>query len=603
MERYSTIGKVVAIYIQDKKKGPRQLIEEGFFKKDLGLVGDIHSKGGNRQVSIFTEEGRNNIISSDIKGLCTERFHENITVKNLNLDKIKLGSRIIIGNTIQEVTEIGKNCFSQCNIIKEGKTCPLSREVIFTKIIKEGSIKIGDIVEIERELIFNDEINKYINNIINSIPMGIAISDLDGNIKIANGQLLRMFGYSFTEIREKKVSQLFKGWPTVKNIILSKNNFIDEEVFINAKTNKLRFNLSAYPLFDASGEIVDIIYIFNEFRKERKLANKIMGRQAIYTFDKIIGQNRGFKKLIEFSKKIADSKSTVLITGESGTGKEIFAQSIHNYGNRKDEPFVAINSGAIPKSLIESELFGYVEGAFTGAKKGGQPGKFEIADGGTIFLDEIGEMPYDMQTRLLRVIEEGVVSRIGGVDQKVVDVRIIAASNRDLKEEVKKGNFRRDLFYRLNVLPIEIPPLRERKEDIPILIDYFMKKVSKRLNKKEVPIRKEQMEKLINYEWPGNVRELENFIELIINMESVPIKLTNDNFKLDIKEFDDINGETLSLEQVEKKHIIKVLKKYSGNITHSAEVLGIGRNTLYRKIEKYKIDCSEIEQSSKMEQK
>ncbi|HFL3828564.1 TPA: sigma 54-interacting transcriptional regulator, partial [Clostridioides difficile] len=500
-------------------------------------------------------------------------------------------------------TEIGKNCFSQCNIIKEGKTCPLSREVIFTKIIKEGSIKIGDIVEIERELIFNDEINKYINNIINSIPMGIAISDLDGNIKIANGQLLRMFGYSFTEIREKKVSQLFKGWPTVKNIILSKNNFIDEEVFINAKTNKLRFNLSAYPLFDASGEIVDIIYIFNEFRKERKLANKIMGRQAIYTFDKIIGQNRGFKKLIEFSKKIADSKSTVLITGESGTGKEIFAQSIHNYGNRKDEPFVAINSGAIPKSLIESELFGYVEGAFTGAKKGGQPGKFEIADGGTIFLDEIGEMPYDMQTRLLRVIEEGVVSRIGGVDQKVVDVRIIAASNRDLKEEVKKGNFRRDLFYRLNVLPIEIPPLRERKEDIPILIDYFMKKVSKRLNKKEVPIRKEQMEKLINYEWPGNVRELENFIELIINMESVPIKLTNDNFKLDIKEFDDINGETLSLEQVEKKHIIKVLKKYSGNITHSAEVLGIGRNTLYRKIEKYKIDCSEIEQSSKMEQK
>jgi transcriptional regulator with PAS, ATPase and Fis domain len=603
MERYSTIGKVVAIYIQDKKKGPRQLIEEGFFKKDLGLVGDIHSKGGNRQVSIFTEEGRNNIISSDIKGLCTERFHENITVKNLNLDKIKLGSRIIIGNTIQEVTEIGKNCFSQCNIIKEGKTCPLSREVIFTKIIKEGSIKIGDIVEIERELIFNDEINKYINNIINSIPMGIAISDLDGNIKIANGQLLRMFGYSFTEIREKKVSQLFKGWPTVKNIILSKNNFIDEEVFINAKTNKLRFNLSAYPLFDASGEIVDIIYIFNEFRKERKLANKIMGRQAIYTFDKIIGQNRGFKKLIEFSKKIADSKSTVLITGESGTGKEIFAQSIHNYGNRKDEPFVAINSGAIPKSLIESELFGYVEGAFTGAKKGGQPGKFEIADGGTIFLDEIGEMPYDMQTRLLRVIEEGVVSRIGGVDQKVVDVRIIAASNRDLKEEVKKGNFRRDLFYRLNVLPIEIPPLRERKEDIPILIDYFMKKVSKRLNKKEVPIRKEQMEKLINYEWPGNVRELENFIELIINMESVPIKLTNDNFKLDIKEFDDIDGETLSLEQVEKKHIIKVLKKYSGNITHSAEVLGIGRNTLYRKIEKYKIDCSEIEQSSKMEQK
>ena len=595
-------GEVVASYLQDNKENPNQLIKEGYFEKDLGLVGDIHSKGEKRQVSIFTEEGREKILSSDLKGLCTERFHENIRVKNLNMDMLKLGSEIVIGETIQEISEIGKSCFPECNLIKEGKTCPLSKEVVFTRVIKEGNIKIGDFVKIEEGLIFKDEHYEYIKSITNSVPLGIIISDLEGNIKVVNKQALNMFGYIPNEMSEIKISKLFTSWATVKNVVLSKHNFIDEEVFVDARTNKLRFNLSAYPLFDSNGEVMDIIYVFNEFKKERKLANKIMGRQAIYTFDKIVGENQEFKKIIEFAKKIADSKSTILITGESGTGKEIFAQSIHNYGNRSEEPFVAINSGAIPKNLIESELFGYVEGAFTGAKKGGQPGKFEIADRGTIFLDEIGEMPYDMQNRLVRVIEEDTVSRIGATDQKVVDIRIIAASNRDLREEVKKGNFREDLFYRLNVLPIKLPPLRERKEDIPLLMNYFMKKVSKRLNKKEVPIDEKQMRELIYYEWPGNIRELENFVELVINMEHVPAKVVTSSLEVDKNEFEELKDEDLSLEYIEKNHIIKVLTTHSGNITHSAEALGIGRNTLYRKIEKYGVDCSEFEQGSIMEQ-
>lgn len=603
MGEYITIGEIVGIYIEEER-GARTLIEEGYFKEGLGLIGDIHSKGGSRQVSIFTEEGWDEIKSSEVKGLCTNRFNENIRVKSLNLEYAIPGNTIRIGKTLHEITEVGKACFPECNIIKNGKTCPLHREVIFTKVLKGGNIYIGDKLKIDKLLLCNNEpnvVNKYIYDIINSIPMGVIISDLNGNIKAANKEVLNMFGYTFKEIEKIKVPKLFKGWPTVKNVILSKHNFKDEEVFVNARTNKLRFNLSAYPLFGPSGEVLDIVYIFSEFKKERKLANRIMGRQAIYTFDKIIGENEEFKKTIEFSKKVADSKSTILITGESGTGKEVFAQSIHNYSNRRDEPFVAINSGAIPKSLIESELFGYVEGAFTGAKKGGQPGKFEIADGGTIFLDEIGEMPYDMQTRLLRVIEEGTVSRIGGLDQKVVDVRIIAASNRDLDEEVKKGNFRKDLYYRLKVLPIHIPPLRNRKEDIPLLIEYFMSKVSKRLNKRVVPISQEEMDILMNYDWPGNVRELENFVELMINMEYVPIKVEG---KKDIfqENIETVENKNLSLEYMEKCHIKKVLEKYSGNITHSAEALGIGRNTLYRKIKKYKIDCSRFEQRSIKEQ-
>lgn len=471
---------------------------------------------------------------------------------------------------------------------------------------------IEKILEIED---FNSQLmvsKKYIETIIDSIPMGIITSDLDGNIKGINDHALKMFGYSYSEMKKMTMSELFKGWHTVRNIVNSKKPFTDEEVFVNAKTNKLQFNLSAYPVLDHNEKVVDIIYEFNEIKKPRRLANKIMGRQAIYTFDKIIGNSEKLVNVIEFAKKVADSKSTILITGESGTGKEVLAQSIHNYSSRRDEVFVAINCGAIPRSLIESELFGYEEGAFTGAKKNGHPGKFEIADGGTIFLDEIAEMPLDLQTRLLRVIEEGTVSRIGGTNEKIVDVRIIAASNKDLQNEVLKGNFRKDLYYRLNVLPIKLPPLRERKEDIPLLIDYFMKRLSKKLNKKPVPITDEQMNVLMNYDWLGNVRELENFVELVINAESVffPFatignslktedSLKNDDKKRNCKEdYEDYSEEEMTLENVEKKHIIKVLKICSGNITLAADMLGIGRNTLYRKMKKYDINCSKIERCS-----
>ncbi|MCF6465150.1 sigma-54-dependent Fis family transcriptional regulator [Clostridium sp. Cult2] len=443
----------------------------------------------------------------------------------------------------------------------------------------------------------NMDYKEYVDSIIKNIPLGIAITGVDGYVKNANNQLLDMFGYKAMEIVDKPISNLFQNPNKIENLLQKQKSIIEEEVYVNARTNKVRFNLSAYPIHGTDGDRLDIVYIFNDVKKERKLANKILENKAIYTFDKIISQDENFNRIVCFAKEVSDSKSTILITGESGTGKEIFAQSIHNHSDRRNKPFVAINCGAIPKNLIESELFGYVEGAFTGAKKEGQPGKFEIAHEGTIFLDEIGEMPYSMQTRLLRVIEEGIVSRVGAIDQRVVDVRIIAASNRNLKEEVKEGNFRKDLFYRLNVLPIRIPPLRERKGDIPLLIDYFMSKISKRLNKKKIPIPKDIMEELMNYEWPGNVRELENFIELSINLGYVP-KESGDEGTIGLKEHIYNN---LLLEYIERKHIMEVLEIFSCNITKSAEALGIGRNTLYRKMDKYGIDCSNLEQWSGLE--
>lgn len=451
----------------------------------------------------------------------------------------------------------------------------------------------------------------YNETIIDSIAAGILTADLAGNIKTVNNHVADLFGYHRDEMKNMKIWNLFEGWDRVKATILKKQNLLEEEVFVNARINKLQLNLSTYPILDHEQCIRDIVFVFKEVKKVRKLANKIMGRQAIYTFDKIIGKNKDFVKVVEFAKKVANSRSNVLIMGESGTGKELFAQAIHNYSSRRDEPFVALNCGAIPRTLIESELFGYEEGAFTGAKSSGQPGKFEIADGGTIFLDEIGEMPLDMQTRLLRVIEEGTVSRIGGIKETVVDVRVIAATNKDLNEEVKKGNFRKDLFYRLNVLPVRLPPLRERKDDIPLLIQFFMQRVSKRLNRRSVKIPDEYMKNLIDYEWPGNIRELENLIELIVNTESIPERFkkcgssaavqqesSNEYMGLTICCENDI--EDLTLEDMERKHIQRVLNLYNGNITLCSKVLGIGRNTLYRKMQGYGIHCPIMERCSEM---
>jgi transcriptional regulator with PAS, ATPase and Fis domain len=251
--------------------------------------------------------------------------------------------------------------------------------------------------------------------------------------------------------------------------------------------------------------------VLNELKKSRKLAGKILSGKAIYTFDKIIGNNEKFLKTIDYAKKIADSRSTVLITGESGTGKEIFAQSIHNSSIRRDEAFIAVNCGAIPRTLIESELFGYEEGAFTGAKKGGNAGMFELADEGTIFLDEISELPISLQTTLLRVIQEKTIRPIGSDRIIPIDVRLIVATNKDLSKMVSENKFRQDLYYRLNVLNINIPPLRERKEDIPLLINEICKNNNRKINLSD-----EAIDFLKNYNCPGNIRELQNFINRLL---------------------------------------------------------------------------------------
>jgi len=325
-----------------------------------------------------------------------------------------------------------------------------------------------------------------------------------------------------------------------------------------------------------------------EFR-DMKLENRRL-RQNLsncYGLPSIIGESPSIKALISQIEKIANSDSTVLIYGESGTGKELVATTIHYLSKRRDKPLIKINSAAIPEGLVESELFGYEKGAFTGALKR-KPGRFELANGGTLFLDEVGDLPLSAQAKLLRVIQERSFERVGGTETVNVDVRLIAATNKNLLEEVKKGRFREDLYYRLNVIPIMIPPLRERREDIPLLIEHFLKKYNSRLGK-EVRLSKEALDALLSYDYPGNVRELENIIERVVVLSTDGVIKKEDLPFVSDKGEDRLVTLSEVSQRAEKEYIEKVLRLTGGNKTRAAELLGISRKTLWEKMNTYGI--------------
>jgi len=360
---------------------------------------------------------------------------------------------------------------------------------------------------------------KYLNKVMDSINSGIFAVDTSGVIKAVNNNACNMLDVKEDELINKNIDKILDNWEYIFEELRRKNAYENKEIIFLGTEKKKRFDLSVYPIKNKTDNIMGMVAIFKDMQNVYNLVNKYTGRSATYTFDDIVGKSDSILKVKEQAKNISSSPSTVLIQGESGTGKELIAQSIHNNSNRRNNCFVAINCGAIPKNLIESELFGYEEGAFTGAKRGGHPGKFELASGGTLFLDEIGEMPLDMQVNLLRVLQEGCITRLGGNKYINVDVRIIAATNKDLKKEVEKGTFREDLYYRISVIPIYVPPLRERNGDIEILIKHFLKAKAIKLGKPIPKIRYNLYEKLTNYTWPGNVREMENYMENIVNMD------------------------------------------------------------------------------------
>lgn len=437
---------------------------------------------------------------------------------------------------------------------------------------------------------------QYAKTTIDSIPKGILTLSPRGYIKTINRRGQKIVGVSQDNLEGLAAKDFFVEWEKIKSFFTSTNAPPKFRTYIRYEHHTLEVSLELHPIFDTQENRNGMICIFTEIPNSPGI-EKDKPHDKMYTFDKIIGRNKKFLSTLEYAKQIANSPSTVLISGESGTGKEVFAQSLHRASDRQEQPFIPLNCGAIPKDLIESELFGYEEGAFTGAKRGGHKGKFELAHKGTLFLDEIGEMPLFMQTNLLRVLEDREFYPIGGSKKIPVDVRIIAATNKDLREEVEKGNFRKDLYYRINVLPLSLAPLRERKDDIPLFIDYFMTTKSLKLQKEPFSLSKDQLEEMIHYHWPGNIRELENMIEQLVNAHDL-VSSPRYNRK-NLSESNKNNEEALykspsfqpikSLEEVEKEHILQALHYYNHNITATARALGLGRNTLYRKMKRYHI--------------
>jgi DNA-binding NtrC family response regulator len=314
--------------------------------------------------------------------------------------------------------------------------------------------------------------------------------------------------------------------------------------------------------------------------------------EAKAEFELVVGKGRAISQVLDVVRRVSPTESTILITGESGTGKELIAREIHRHSLRRNFPFVVVDCGALVETLFESELFGHVKGSFTGAHET-KHGRFEVAEGGTIFFDEISNIGMNIQAKLLRAIQEREINRIGSSKAIKVDVRILAATNEDLAESVRRGKFREDLFYRLSVVPIRLPPLRERKEDIPLLVNHFLQKYNKRAKKNIAGVSSQVLKALKEYDWPGNIRELENTIERAVVLsrgDGIELEdLMYHGISAGVTAIGSISGKSQTLEEMEKEYIKTVLRAQNGNRTRTAEVLGIDRKTLWAKIRKYKI--------------
>ncbi|OEF95533.1 sigma-54-dependent Fis family transcriptional regulator [Vulcanibacillus modesticaldus] len=466
---------------------------------------------------------------------------------------------------------------------------------------------ITDIIHLSEEITDLKSVRSMLTAIINSTEDAISVVDEHGRGLMINPAYTRLTGLSPEDVINKPADvDIYEGESMHMRVLKTKKPVRGVPMKVGPKRKNVIVNVA--PIL-VDGELkgsVGIIHDTTEIKKlteELEKARRIIRTiEAKYTFDDIIGNSKEMKLAIETAKKASTTHATVLIRGESGIGKELFAHAIHNASNRKFNQFVRVNCAAISNTLLESELFGYEEGAFTGAKKGGKKGFFEVASGGTIFLDEIGELELNTQAKLLRVLQEKEIVRVGGTKPIPVDVRIIAATNVNLEKAIKNGKFRKDLYYRLNVIPIQIPSLRERKSDIPLLTRHLIKKLNTEYGRKVEGISEEVLHVFLEYSWPGNVRELENILgraimnmtynEIMIELDHLPplgkgLITTNNDISTPFPIEEEIIPLNDMISKMEKEYLKNVLNKTSGNKTKAAQLLGISIRNLYYKLEKY----------------
>lgn len=493
-----------------------------------------------------------------------------------------------------------------------GKVVCVNRTPMIFKNRVVGTIAVfQDITETEnlkqklKEMEDNMEI---LESVINSAYDGIIIVDENGYITKFNRAYENFLGIKEKDILGKHVTDVIEN--TRMHIVVKTGK---EEIGYVQRIQGHDMIASRIPI-KRNGKIIGAVgkVLFQDIQELKALAQRLRllesklnhykgeirrMQEAKYSFDNIVTRSKQMERLKEIARRAAESNSTVLIQGESGTGKELFAHAIHKASHRKYGAFIRVNCAAIPKDLLEAELFGYEAGAFTGAKKEGKPGKFELADGGTILLDEIGCMPLEMQAKLLRVLEERESERIGGTEKIDLDIRVIASTNENLEEAVQKGKFREDLYYRLNVIFLHIPPLRERLDDIPILAPAILRDLVNKLKTEPKVLAPETVELLKEHNWPGNVRELRNVLERALNLapdkiilpEHLPVNIVNKNKKT-LKKFCKLKD---IVAKAEIEAIKEALSHTGGNRSDAARLLGIHRTSFYKKIERYGIDISE----------
>ena len=436
--------------------------------------------------------------------------------------------------------------------------------------------------------------------IIENISDGLLVVERDGRVHHMNGPAGRILNLVPDESVGRRFSDLLDFEPILGPVFLSGTGYYDRELIIDTPTRHLHLMDTVIPIKNEAGEVEAVVNTFREIQRARRMAHEMAGSQARYTFADIIGSSDALRHAVDRARKAARGTANILLTGESGTGKEVFAQALHAASSRAQGPFVAINCAALPRDLIESELFGFAAGSFTGAHRTGRPGKFELASAGTIFLDEITEMPLDVQAKLLRVLQEREVTRIGDSRAIPIDVRLVSACNRDIRALVQRREFREDLYYRLDVVGIAIPSLRERASDIELLANHFLRRYATALNKKLFRLSDQARRQILAYDWPGNIRQLENTVERIVNLSDDGAEL---EFDLPTREIHPrkptVSAPLRTLREVEHDAIRAALSECRDNVTQAASALGISRGTLYAKISEYAIPLSRTERAGR----
>lgn len=606
-------GEAISIYKKIETTLPNDvklIYSDGVFKETVNFIKELENSNA---VDVFISSGSNAqlaksstslpvveilpsgfdillalnkaVKSESCNGVGVLSYQKNIPYLSSVIDILPVPIIERIFNNIEDAKQVLEN-LAQMNIkhiIGGTFVCDIANAMGMQgyNIISLDSIKNGieRAIEVARARKIEMKKAKQWHTILEFAHEGIVATDDKGLITVFNQSAEKVTGVIKDKAIGKPASSVLQN-SRLEKILKTKKSEINKIQDLN--TTKIITN--RVPII-VEEEVVGSVATFQTIdeirRAEHTIRHKLYdsGFVARNSFEDMIGKSEVFHKAQKKAMKYAKSSSSILIKGESGTGKEIFAQSIHNASNRKREPFVSVNCAALSPSLLESELFGYEEGAFTGAKHGGKFGLFELAHQGTIFLDEIAEIPLEIQARLLRVLEERQIMRLGGEKVINIDIRVITATNKDLLRMIENGTFREDLYYRINVLTINLPPLRERTEDIPIFFEFFMKMFREDLSMGEIHSISRHPA-LSRYSWPGNIRQLRNLAERFANIYE-----KGDDINLLLKEEHlPVNDEDIIYDEIEIQDILKILNSFNGNKSKTAEYLGISRSTLWRKL-------------------